>query len=70
MNYAIRSAGSPRAPGEQRGVSARSCLLGLRPGGLLLNGDHLSEDERAAPTLARLCQALIQREDQRRAPGG
>jgi hypothetical protein len=44
--------------------------LVLRPGGLLLNGDHLPEDERNAPTLARLCQALIQREDQRRAPGG
>ena len=30
----------------------------LRPGGLLLNGDHLAEDEAAAPTLARLGRAL------------
>jgi SAM-dependent methyltransferase len=42
----------------------------LRPGGLLLNGDHLAEDEAAAPTLARLEQALIEREERRRAPGG
>ncbi len=42
----------------------------LRPGGLMLNGDHLTEDERTAPTLARLGQALIQREEHRRAPGG
>lgn len=42
----------------------------LRPGGLLLNGDHLREDEHAAPTLARLGRALIEREERRRAPGG
>lgn len=42
----------------------------LRPGGLVLNGDHLTEDERAAPTLARLGRALIEREEHRRAPGG
>jgi SAM-dependent methyltransferase len=42
----------------------------LRPGGLMLNGDHLAEDESAAPTLARLGKILIEREEQRRAPGG
>ena len=42
----------------------------LRPGGVLLNGDHLTEDERVKPTLARLGRALIEREEQRRAPGG
>jgi SAM-dependent methyltransferase len=42
----------------------------LRPGGVLLNGDHLAEDETAAPTLGRLERALIEREERRRAPGG
>jgi|SRR5579875_2896938 len=41
----------------------------LRPGGLLLNGDHLREDD-SAPVLAKLGQALIDREDQRRFPDG
>lgn len=42
----------------------------LRPGGLLLNGDHLAEDARAAPVLAELGQAVREREDRRRFPGG
>ena len=42
----------------------------LRPGGLMLNGDHLFEDEATAPTLARLGRALIERDEQRRAPQG
>ena len=42
----------------------------LRPGGLLLNGDHLAEDEAATPTLARLGRALNEREERRRAPNG
>ena len=42
----------------------------LRPGGLLLDGDHLKDDATAVPTLARLGQALIEREEQRRFPGG
>jgi len=42
----------------------------LRPGGLMLNGDHLTEDETATPTLARLGKALIEREELRRAPHG
>ena len=42
----------------------------LRPGGLLLNGDHLAEDEDVSPVLARLGWALIEREEKRRFPGG
>ena len=33
----------------------------VRPGGLLLDGDHLKEDETVAPTLARLGEALTER---------
>jgi len=36
----------------------------LRPGGLVLNGDHLAEDAAAAPTLARLGRVLGEREPQ------
>lgn len=42
----------------------------LRPGGLLLNGDHLREDEKSDPTLVRLGKALIEREERRRTPDG
>ena len=42
----------------------------LRPGGLLLDGDHLKDDPAAVPTLARLGQALIEREERRRFPDG
>jgi SAM-dependent methyltransferase len=42
----------------------------LKPGGLLLNGDHFSLDAKEAPTLARLDLALRQREDLRRFPDG
>jgi SAM-dependent methyltransferase len=42
----------------------------LRPGGLLLNGDHFAEDEQQSPTLARLGRALIEREEARRFPAG
>jgi SAM-dependent methyltransferase len=41
----------------------------LRPGGVLLNGDHLREDD-AAPRLQRLQRALLEREERRRLPGG
>jgi SAM-dependent methyltransferase len=41
----------------------------LRPGGVLLNGDHLSEDD-TAPVLRRLDRALLEREERRRFPGG
>ena len=42
----------------------------LRPGGLLLNGDHFALDAEQSPVLARLDLALRQREDARRFPGG
>jgi SAM-dependent methyltransferase len=37
----------------------------LRPGGLLLNGDHLAEDEAAVPVLVRLDRALTERWEER-----
>lgn len=42
----------------------------LRPGGVLLNGDHLLPDPAASPVLARLGKALIVAEEQRRFPDG
>jgi SAM-dependent methyltransferase len=42
----------------------------LRPGGVLLNGDHLTEDEATAPTLVRLGRAVNEQADRRLAPGG
>jgi SAM-dependent methyltransferase len=42
----------------------------LRPGGLLLNGDHLTEDEAATPFLARLDRALTERWEARAGAGG
>ncbi len=42
----------------------------LRPGGLLLNGDHLKVDPATSPTLARLDRALLEREERRRFPDG
>jgi SAM-dependent methyltransferase len=41
----------------------------LRPGGLLLNGDHLETDD-ATPDLARLERAVHERETRRRFAGG
>jgi len=41
----------------------------LRPGGVLLNGDHLRDDD-SQPTLVRLGRVLIEREEQRRFPDG
>lgn len=40
----------------------------LRPGGLLLDGDHLAGDEAATPALARISRALTEREERRGAP--
>jgi SAM-dependent methyltransferase len=37
----------------------------LRPGGLLLDGDHLAEDQATAPVLFRLGRALVELEEQR-----
>jgi hypothetical protein len=42
----------------------------LRPGGLLLDGDHFALDAKESPVLARLNRELRQREDKRRFPGG
>ncbi len=56
-------------PDALRVMYARLATV-LRPGGLLLDGDHLKDDATAVPTLARLGQALIEREEQRRFPGG
>ena len=42
----------------------------LRPGGLLLDGDHLREDEAEAPTLARLGRALVECEVRRHPDAG
>jgi len=41
----------------------------LRPGGLLLDGDHLLEDEAAAPGLARLGDAVTERAVRRHVDG-
>jgi SAM-dependent methyltransferase len=41
----------------------------LRPGGVLLNGDHMREDD-ASPVLQQLDRALIEREESRRFPSG
>ena len=41
----------------------------LRPGGLLLDGDHLQEDETSSPVLARLDRALEEGESRRRNAG-
>ena len=54
---------------ELRAVYAELASV-LRPGGLLLDGDHFILDAKESPVLARLSQALRQREDQRRFPGG
>jgi SAM-dependent methyltransferase len=42
----------------------------LRPGGLLLNGDHLQVDKTQAPTLARLDRVLVERAEHRGNPDG
>jgi SAM-dependent methyltransferase len=41
----------------------------LRPGGVLLDGDHLGEDD-DAPVLQRLERALLEKEERRRFPAG
>ncbi len=40
----------------------------LAPGGLLLNGDHMSEEPESAPVLIKLAKALIEREGERHRP--
>jgi SAM-dependent methyltransferase len=41
----------------------------LRPGGVLLNGDHLAEDD-SAPVLNQLGRSLLEQEERRRFPEG
>ncbi len=55
-------------PPELRAMYAELATV-LRPGGLLLNGDHLTEDESVAPVLARLDRALTRRIEERGADG-
>jgi SAM-dependent methyltransferase len=50
--------------GALRGMYAELAAV-LRPGALLLDGDHLKEDETVAPVLARLGEALSERTAQR-----
>lgn len=57
------------SPGDLAAVYAELSQV-MRPGALLLNGDHLGLDEAASPVLARLSQALLDREDKRRFPSG
>jgi SAM-dependent methyltransferase len=54
---------------DLRAVYAELATI-LRPGGLLLDGDHFTLDAKESPTLARLDLALRQREDRRRFPAG
>jgi SAM-dependent methyltransferase len=54
--------------GELRAMYGELATV-LRPGGLLLDGDHLLEDEAAAPSLARLADAISGRAT-RRPDGG
>jgi SAM-dependent methyltransferase len=42
----------------------------LRPGGLLLDGDHLTDDEGQTPVLARLNRVLTERWEERAVAGG
>ena len=54
--------------GDLRAVYAELATV-LRPGGLLLDGDHLLEDEAAAPGLARLGDAVSGRAVRRQVDG-
>ena len=56
-------------PGELARMYAEVATV-LRPGGVLLNGDHLADDEQTAPTLVRLARALAEAEEHRQSPGG
>ena len=48
----------------------RALATVLRPGAVFLNGDHLREDPKVAPELARLGRTLNDLEDRRRFPDG
>jgi SAM-dependent methyltransferase len=56
-------------PGELTRMYAEVASV-LRPGGVLLNGDHLADDEQTAPALVKLGRALIEAEEQRQPASG
>ena len=55
--------------GAQLGAMYAELATVLRPGGLMLDGDHLKEDEAAVPALARLGDAVSERAARRRLGG-
>jgi len=57
-------------PGPALRAMYAELATALRPGGLLLDGDHFKGDESASPVIERLGEALIAREEQRRFPQG
>jgi SAM-dependent methyltransferase len=57
------------SPAELAALYAELATV-LRPGGVLINGDHLADDAGDAPTLVRLGDALLDAERQRRYPAG
>ena len=58
-------------PPEALAAMYAELATALRPGGLMLDGDHLTEDEATSPALARLGRALTEREERRHpAPAG
>jgi SAM-dependent methyltransferase len=57
-------------PGPALRAMYAELATALRPGGLLLDGDHFKGDESACPVIERLGEALIAREEQRRFPRG
>jgi SAM-dependent methyltransferase len=56
--------------GELEALYTELAARVLRPGGLLLDGDHFFADPDREPTLARLGKELREREDARRFPNG
>ena len=57
-------------PGPALRAMYAELATALRPGGLLLDGDHFKGDENACPVIEKLGEALITREEQRRFPQG
>jgi SAM-dependent methyltransferase len=55
-------------PPQLRAMYAELATV-LRPGGLMLDGDHLKEDNTAVPALARLGDAVSERAARRRTAG-
>jgi SAM-dependent methyltransferase len=57
-------------PGPALRAMYAELATALRPGGLLLDGDHFKGDESASPVIEKLGEALIAREERRRFPQG